>query len=40
MEKILKASLDHAAEIIGHRSSGEIAHDDAVVEALRHGLDW
>ena len=37
MDKILKAYLDHAAEIIGHRSPGEIAHDDAVVEALKHG---
>jgi hypothetical protein len=37
MDKILKAYLDHAAEIIGHRSPSEIAHDDVVVEALRQG---
>jgi len=37
MHKILKAYLDHATEIIGHRSPGEIAHDDAVVEALKQG---
>ncbi len=37
MDKILKAYLDHAAEMIGHRSLSEIAHDDAVVEALRQG---
>jgi hypothetical protein len=37
MDKILKAYLDHAAEMIGHRSPSEIAHDDAVVEALRQG---
>jgi hypothetical protein len=37
MDKILKAYLDHAAEIIGHRSSSEIAHDDAVLDALRQG---
>ena len=37
MEKILKAYLDHAAEMIGHRSPSEIAHDDAVVDALTQG---
>jgi len=37
MDKILKAYLDHAAEMIGHRSPSEIAHDDAVVDALRQG---
>jgi len=37
MDKILKGYLDHAAEIIGHRSKSEIAYDDAVVEALRQG---
>ena len=37
MDKILKGYLDHAAEIIGHRSPGEKAHDDAVVDALRQG---
>ena len=37
MDKILKAYLDHAAEIIGHRSPSEKAHDDAVVDALRQG---
>ena len=37
MDKILKAYLDHAAEMIGHRSPSEIAHDDVVVEALRQG---
>jgi hypothetical protein len=37
MDKILKAYLDNAAEIIGHRSPAEIAHDDAVVDALRQG---
>ena len=37
MDKILKAYLDHAAEVIGQRSPSEIAHDDAVVDALRQG---
>ena len=37
MDKILKASLDNAAEIIGHRSPSEKAYDDAVVDALRQG---
>jgi hypothetical protein len=35
MDKILKAYLDHAAEMIGHRSPSEIAYDNAVAEALR-----
>jgi len=37
MDKILKAYLDNAAEIIGNRNPSEIAHDDAVVDALRQG---
>jgi hypothetical protein len=37
MDKILKAYLDHAAAMIGNRSPSEIAHDDAVVDALRQG---
>ena len=37
MDTILKAYLDNAAEIIGHRSPSEIAYDDAVVDALRQG---
>jgi hypothetical protein len=37
MDKILKAYLDNAAEIIGHRSPSEKAYDDAVVDALRQG---
>ena len=37
MDKILKAYLDNAAEIIGHRSPSEKAYDDAVVYALRQG---
>jgi hypothetical protein len=37
MDKILKAYLDRAAEMIGHRSPSEIAHDDVVVEALKQG---
>jgi hypothetical protein len=37
MDKIIKAYLDRAAEIIGDRTSGAIAHDDAVVEALDQG---
>jgi hypothetical protein len=37
MDKILKAYLDHATEIIGPRNPSEIAHDDAVVDALRQG---
>ncbi|MHB1290763.1 MAG: hypothetical protein ACYCY5_01045 [Sulfuricella sp.] len=34
MDKIIKTYFDHAAEIIGDRTPGEIAHDDAVIEAL------
>jgi len=37
MDKILKAYLDNAAGIIGHRSPSEKAYDDAVVNALRQG---
>lgn len=37
LDKTIKAYLDRAAEIIGDRTSGEIAHDDAVVEALNQG---
>ena len=37
MDKILEAYLDNAAEIIGHRSPSETAHDDAVVDELRQG---
>jgi len=37
VDKTIKAYLDRAAEIIGDRTSGEIAHDDAVVEALNQG---
>ena len=37
MDKTIKAYLDRAAEIIGDRSSSEIAHDDTVVEALNQG---
>jgi hypothetical protein len=37
MDKIIKAYLDRAAEIIGDRASGAIAHDDTVVEALDQG---
>jgi hypothetical protein len=37
MDKLTKAYFDRAAEIIGDRTSGEIAHDDAVVEALNQG---
>jgi hypothetical protein len=37
MDKTIKAYLDRAAEIIGDRTSSEIAHDDVVVEALNQG---
>jgi len=37
MDKLTKAYLERAAEIIGERSSDEIAHDNAVVEALNQG---
>ena len=37
MDKIIKAYLDRASEIIGERTKSEIFHDDAVVEALNQG---
>ncbi|MDP2824488.1 MAG: hypothetical protein Q8O52_17635 [Sulfuritalea sp.] len=37
MDKFIQAYIDQAAEIIGDRTSEEIAHDDAVVEALHQG---
>jgi hypothetical protein len=37
MDKIIKAYLDRAVEIIGDRTSGEIAHDNTVVAALDQG---
>jgi len=37
MNKIVKAYLDNAAEIIGDRSPREKAYDDAVVNALGQG---
>lgn len=37
MDKTIKEYLDRAAEIIGDRTSSEIAYDDAVVEALNQG---
>ena len=37
MDNTIKAYLDRAAEIIGDRTSSEIAHDDTVVEALNQG---
>jgi hypothetical protein len=37
MDNTIKAYLDRAAEIIGDRTSNEIAHDDAVVEELNRG---
>jgi len=38
MDKMLKQYLDRAKEIIGERKASEIAHDNAVVEALNSGL--
>jgi hypothetical protein len=38
MDKMLKQYLDRSKEIIGDRSAGEIAHDNAVVECLNMGL--
>lgn len=38
MDKMLKQYLDRAKEIIGERTAGEIAHDNAVVDALNSGL--
>ena len=37
MDKMLKAYLDRAAEIIGDRTPIEIKHDDEVVKALNQG---
>ncbi len=37
MDKTTREYLDRAAEIIGDRTFSEIAHDDAVVEALNQG---
>ena len=37
MDKITKAYLDRASEIIGERTKSEILHDDSVVEALTQG---
>ena len=37
MDKTIKTYLDRASEIIGHRTPGETAHGDAVVEALNMG---
>lgn len=37
MNKMTKAYLDRASEIIGERTESEILHDDAIVEALIQG---
>lgn len=37
MDKFMKAYLDRASELIGDRTAGETAYDDAVVEALNQG---
>ena len=37
MDKMTKAYLDRASEIIGERTESEILHDDAIVEALIQG---
>ena len=37
MDQMLKAYLDRAAEIIGERTAGEVAHDNAVIDALDQG---
>ena len=37
MDKITKAYIDRASEIVGERTESEIFHDDAVVEALIQG---
>ena len=37
MDKFMKAYLDRASELIGDRTAGETAYDDAVVEALNLG---
>lgn len=38
MDKMLKQYLGQAKEVIGERTEGEIAHDNAVVDALNSGL--
>ncbi len=38
MDKMLKQYLDRAKEILGERTAGEIAYDNAVVDALNSGL--
>ena len=35
MDKITKAYLDRASEIIGERTKSEILHDDSVVEVSK-----
>ena len=37
MDEAIKAYLDRASEVIGHRTLSETAYDDAVVEALNQG---
>jgi hypothetical protein len=37
MDKITKAYIDRASEIIGERTKSEILHDNEVVEALIQG---
>jgi len=37
MDETIKAYLDHAKEVIGERTEGQILYDDAVVEALNQG---
>ena len=37
MDRTIKEYLGRAVEIIGDRTSSEIAHDDAVIEALNQG---
>ena len=32
MDETIKAYLDHAKEVIGERTEGQILYDDAVVE--------
>jgi hypothetical protein len=38
VDKMLKAYLARANEIIGERTPSEIAHDDVVIESLNSGL--
>lgn len=38
MDKMLEQYLERANEIIGERTAGEIAYDDAIVEFLNMGL--